>query len=64
VLAQALSKLARKRRTFRLRGVFWYSWLDKAGGESICEWCGHAGLRAKDGAAKPAWRAFAKVAKR
>jgi hypothetical protein len=37
---------------------------DKAGGESICEWCGHAGLSAKDGAAKPAWRAFAKVAKR
>ncbi|MQA76177.1 MAG: hypothetical protein GEU88_17895 [Solirubrobacterales bacterium] len=64
LLSQTLAQLRSRRRTFRLRGVFWYSWRDKHGGESICEWCGHAGLRAKSGSAKPAWRAFAKVAKR
>ena len=31
---------------------------------TICDWCGHAGLRAKDGAAKPAWRAFVRLARR
>jgi hypothetical protein len=52
----------RKRRAFRLRGVFWYSWRDTVGGDQICAWCGHAGLRNGDGSAKPAWDAFVKVA--
>ena len=64
LLSRTLSELRRRGRSFRLRGVFWYSWRDKAGGSSICEWCGHSGLRARDGSAKPAWTAFAKVAKR
>jgi hypothetical protein len=49
---------------YNLRGVFWYSWRDKPGGNLICTWCGYAGLRDKNGTAKPAWDAFAKVAKR
>jgi hypothetical protein len=61
VLARALSAYERERRSLGLRGVFWYSWRDKKGGTAICEWCGHAGLRAKDGSAKPAWRAFVRV---
>ena len=63
LLARTLGRLERRARSFRLRGVFWYSWRDKAGGSSICEWCAHAGLRARDGSAKPAWRAFARVAR-
>jgi hypothetical protein len=63
LLARTLAKFERRARSFRLRGVFWYSWRDIAGGKSICEWCAHAGLRAKDGSAKPAWRAFARVAR-
>jgi hypothetical protein len=63
VLTRALSAYKRKRRAFNLRGVFWYSWRDKKGGDVICEWCGHAGLRTKDGEPKPAWRAFVRVAR-
>jgi hypothetical protein len=58
LLEKAHDDLLRKRRAFRLRGVFWYSWRDKDGGDQICAWCGHAG----DGSAKPAWDAFVKVA--
>jgi hypothetical protein len=58
----ACDELLGKRRAFRLRGVFWYSWRDKDGGDQICAWCGHAGLRNADGSAKPAWDAFVKVA--
>jgi hypothetical protein len=60
-LTRALSEYKRARRSLNLRGVFWYSWRDKEGGDLICEWCGHAGLRTKNGAAKPAWRAFVRV---
>ena len=63
LLSRALSKFSRRARSFRLEGVFWYSWRDLPGGSSICDWCGHAGLRAKDGSAKPAWKAFARLAR-
>ena len=62
LLEKAYDDLLPKRRAFRLRGVFWYSWRDKDGGDRICAWCGHAGLRNADGSAKPAWDAFVKVA--
>jgi hypothetical protein len=52
----------RKRRAFRLRGVFWYSWRDKDGGDQICAWCGHAGLLNLDGSPKPALDAFTRLA--
>jgi hypothetical protein len=64
VLARALSEYRRRARTLKLRGVFWYSWRDKKGGETICDWCGHAGLRTKRGEPKPAWKAFVRVARR
>ena len=35
----------------------------RTGGDAICDWCGNAGLRTKNGAAKPAWKAFARVAR-
>jgi hypothetical protein len=63
VLTRALSQFKRMSRAFNVRGVFWYSWRDKKGGDVICEWCGHAGLRTKAGAEKPAWRAFVRVAR-
>lgn len=64
MLSKALRAFERRQRHFRLRGVFWYSWRDRPGGQSICSWCGNAGLRAEDGSAKPAWRAFTRVATR
>lgn len=63
LLSRTLRTLERRARSFRLEAVFWYSWRDKNGGSAICDWCGHAGLRAKNGSAKPAWRAFARVAR-
>ena len=63
LLKQALGKMKSRSKHYNLRGVFWYSWRDKEGGEKICDWCGHAGLRELDGSAKPAWMAFSKLAK-
>lgn len=63
VLARAFEEYKSHARTLRLRGVFWYSWRDKKGGESICDWCGNAGLRTKQGAPKPAWDAFIRAAR-
>jgi hypothetical protein len=37
LLSRTLKKFSRRARSFRLEAVFWYSWRDKAGGESICE---------------------------
>jgi hypothetical protein len=64
MLKGALGKMKQRAKRYRLRGIFWYSWRDKAGGEKICAWCGNAGLRALDGSAKPAWTKFSKLAKR
>ena len=63
LLRKTLGAFERKRNKYRLEGVYWYSWRDKEGGELICDWCGYAGLRALDGTAKPAWEAFARVAR-
>ncbi|MDX6583047.1 MAG: polysaccharide biosynthesis protein PslG [Solirubrobacterales bacterium] len=64
ILSQALGKMASRQHRYNLRGVFWYSWRDKEGGDKICVWCGDAGLRALDGSSKPAWKAFSRLAKR
>ena len=64
ILSRALKTLEKKQRHLRLRGVFWYSWRDRPGGDNICSWCGGAGLRATDGSPKPAWKAFKRVATR
>jgi hypothetical protein len=63
VLADAYKGFKKHARKYHLRGIFWYSWRDKPGGDEICTWCGYAGLRAKNGTAKPSWDAFVKVAK-
>jgi hypothetical protein len=63
ILTRALKAYQQKKRSLRLRGVFWYSWRDKKGGSAICEWCGHSGLRKKNGSEKPAWSAFVRIAR-
>jgi hypothetical protein len=62
LLSKALGAYERKERHLNLRGVFWYSWRDRAGGSGICAWCGNAGLLAKNGSPKPAWNAFVRLA--
>ena len=64
LLTKTLNKFEQKRGKLNLRGLFWYSWRDLAGGELICDWCGYAGLRTLDGSAKPAWDAFVAFASR
>jgi hypothetical protein len=63
LLRKTLQKFEQNKAGFHLKGLFWYSWRDKAGGDLICEWCGYAGLRALDGSAKPSWDAFSAIAK-
>lgn len=62
--ARLLRKFDAKRRAFRLRGVFWYSWRDDPFGDQICSWCANAGLRTRSGAPKPSWESFVRVATR
>jgi hypothetical protein len=62
LLAKAYRELDQRRRAFRLRGVFWYSWRDLPEGDLICAWCGHSGLLNLDGSPKPAWDAFTRMA--
>lgn len=64
LLKSALGKMEKRRERYNLRGIFWYSWRDKEGGEKICDWCGNAGLRELDGSAKRAWKEFSRLAKR
>ena len=61
-LTKAYEKLLAKKAAFKLRGIYWYTWRDQPGGDAICAWCGHAGLRNVDGTPKPAWDAFVRVA--
>jgi hypothetical protein len=64
IAKKVLKSFHKRRKALRLRGIYWYSWRDLDGGSGICDWCGHAGLRARDGSAKPAWRAFSRAARR
>lgn len=57
-LDRAFSMLANHRRSWRIGGVWWFSWADiPAGG---CQFCDSAGLLTEDREAKPAWYSFAR----
>jgi hypothetical protein len=51
----ALSMLARHRRSWRIGGVWWFSWLDAKG---ACQFCDSAGLLNENREAKPSWYVF------
>lgn len=54
-LAQAFSMLAGHRRSWRIGGVWWFSWTDATGS---CQFCDSAGLLNESREAKPAWYEF------
>jgi hypothetical protein len=54
-LDQAFSMLADHRRSWRIGGVWWFSWADLKGG---CQFCDSAGLLTERREAKPAWYHF------
>ena len=54
-LDQAFGMLSRHRLSWRVGGVWWFSWTDVKGG---CQFCNSAGLLTDDGEAKPSWYRF------
>lgn len=54
-LDQAFSMLTGHRRSWRIGGVWWFSWADAFGS---CQFCDSAGLLNEDREAKPAWYEF------
>lgn len=53
-LNSAMRLLVDNRRRWRVRRIYWFSWIDAP----ICHFCDSAGLFTEDGRAKPAWYAF------
>jgi hypothetical protein len=62
LLTKSIKSLLAKRRAWRIRGVLWYAWRDAPPDGTICDWCPSSGLRNQDGTAKPAARAFRRLA--
>ncbi len=54
-LDQAFSMLANHRRSWRIGGVWWFSWADA---KDACQFCDSAGLLTERREAKPSWYRF------
>jgi hypothetical protein len=54
-LDRAFTMLATHRRSWRIGGVWWFSWVDE---DNACQFCDSAGLLTKAREAKPAWYRF------
>jgi hypothetical protein len=54
-LNQAMKMLVAHRRSWRIGGVWWFSWADL---NNSCQFCDSAGLLTTDREAKPAWYRF------
>ena len=58
-LKQAFKYFLKKRNSFNLQTVVWYSWRDNASADvGLCAWCPGSGLVTEDLTAKPALDAF------
>jgi hypothetical protein len=54
-LDRAFALLVGHRRSWRIGGVWWFSWTDQSG---LCQFCDSAGLLTGAYEAKPAWYSF------
>ena len=61
LLKRSYKLLERKRRRWKVGGVYWYTWRDFKSG--ICDWCPHAGLVTRGRSPKPAYRKYRRVAR-
>ncbi len=61
-LRSAYRLLLRNRGRWRIAGVDWYAWQDAQGPDPHCVFCEYAGLFDANGAPKPAWGAFRRLA--
>ena len=62
LLRTTYSKLKRKRRSWRIGGVYWYTWRDFKG-RGVCRWCSNAGLVKRGLKPKPAYKKYRRVAR-
>lgn len=62
-LRRAFARLLSMRGRWRLAGVHWFSWRDRAQPDPHCSFCQGAGLLDLDGRPKPAWSAFRQAVK-
>jgi len=62
LLTSSIEDLLAKRRAWGIRGVLWYAWRDAPPALTDCEWCPRSGLRNENGSAKPAAKAFKRLA--
>jgi Glycosyl hydrolase catalytic core len=61
LLKRSYRLLERKRRRWKIGGVYWYTWRDFRSG--VCDWCPHAGLVTRAREPKPAYRKYRRVAR-
>ena len=61
LLLRAFTRLIAHADEWDLRGIYWYAWRDTERGHSVCGWCAKAGLRDRDGLAKPAYRELSRL---
>lgn len=58
LLRKTYNMMIAKRSRWNVQGALWYTWRDAANPESLCGWCGSAGLVDDDLDSKPAWIEF------
>ncbi len=61
-LRRALGLLVAKAGAWRIAGVDWFTWRDGPAPDPHCVFCEYGGLFDADGAPKPAWHAFRRIA--
>jgi GH35 family endo-1,4-beta-xylanase len=61
LLKQTYKRLASKRKSWKIGGVYWYTWRDDPKARRVCDWCPTAGLVKRNLKPKPAFREFRKV---
>jgi hypothetical protein len=59
-LKKTYTRLKKKRKAWKIGGVYWYTWRDFGGG--VCEWCPTAGLVTPGLQPKPAYNQYRRVA--
>ena len=61
-LKQGFKFFERKRRSWNVSSVVWYSWQDNLGADAgLCVWCPQSGLLNESGGTKPSFRAYVKL---
>jgi Glycosyl hydrolase catalytic core len=60
LLKKTYTSLKKKRKKWKIGGVYWYTWRDFSAG--VCDWCPNAGLVTQGRDPKPAYNQYRRVA--